>query len=225
MRLSSSSLLVVLQLSLLSFLAFAQGPSCSTQVSGPYNISLCPLPSTLPPPQTNPTTLVYSYTSDGTAPRIQLPFSFHLFGSPWDRVYIPSNGILQFGATAFYGSVETIPALLQYSDALPMVAPFWNFFFVNTTVGNVTWSVEGTAPSRSFVVRFNHIIYYQSSPASGNAGSDSSITFDAVLYEGVQGGSTSVTTTSRTPAMASAPASTASPSAQRTTTMGRPTQC
>ena len=166
----------------------AASAQCSSQVSGPYNVTLCPLPSTAPPVQTAPTTLLYSWPQEGDTAQLQLPFAFHLFGSAWDRLWVSTNGLLLFGAKPFYGSAESIPAQLSYADSLPMIAPWWNSLYLNTSVGNISWSVEGAAPSRSFVVRFNHIIYYGSSTDSGNPGSDSGVTFDAVLYEGVGGG-------------------------------------
>ncbi|MES2702626.1 MAG: GEVED domain-containing protein [Bacteroidota bacterium] len=125
-----------------------------------------------PVAMTSPTTLSWASTDDDYA-TISLPFSFNYFGTSYSTVYIVTNGYLQFASPyqynyGYYPMPD--PNLLSTEVAL-----FHRDLNVSGAGGSVSYSTEGTAPNRRFVVRYNNVCDYGSS-AGGNTG-------EVVLYE------------------------------------------
>ena len=161
------------------------GTACFNQTSGLYNITICPLASTAPPALTNRTVLTFANVDDGTSPRQYMPWGFHLFGDIFDQFYVSTNGNLQFGPAASTMYTTSIPVDLSNADVTPYIAPFWTDLYLNTTLGSISVSYEGTSPNRYAVIRWDHVTHY--STHSSTTLYANGITVDVVLYEGNAG--------------------------------------
>ncbi|MCW3122854.1 MAG: hypothetical protein JWQ38_2346 [Flavipsychrobacter sp.] len=120
--------------------------------------------------QTSPTTVSFSNADDGTT-AVTIPFSFNYYGTNYTSINIGTNGYVQFGGASTTFSVAAFP-----TAALPGAIAFcWGDLDV-LSPGAVTYSTEGTAPNRSFVIKYNQI-----SPCCSYADA-----YDAevILYEG-----------------------------------------
>ena len=168
---------------------------CTSQVAVGYNLTLCPSTVSFAtrPVQSNPQVISFytsltaaaTTTSYATSRRLNISFPFHLYGGQFDQVYVGLAGNLQFGATPTTATLLQFPLSYSYSDSGPIIAAFFSSLFLNTTLGNVSYSVEGSAPTRSFVVRWDHVPYYSSYTTAPyyNYG----LSMDVVLYEGTAG--------------------------------------
>ena len=154
---------------------------CSNQTSNAYNISICPLASTTPPPLLNATILTFSSYDDGCSPRVYFPgWGARLYGNVYDEMYVCTNGHIDFGPAAYpYVYNSPIPVTLSDSDIAPMVAPFMADLYDVQGYSTISVSFEGTAPNRYAIVRWNQVKYYGSYSLQNN----NSVTFDTVFYE------------------------------------------
>jgi|GEM_PF-3671940 len=127
-------------------------------------------------------TAVSANTDDVWSSVITLPFNFCFFGNTYNQCVIGSNGILSFdisyagnycpwplngaGTTASPIPNSNLPfnsIMCPYQDIDPAVA------------GNITYSVQGTAPRRMFIVSFNQVAQYSCTTLNS--------TSQLVLYE------------------------------------------
>ena len=184
-QLSASSPTMLLWAVLLALLVSLPGISaqsrCSNQTSNAYNISICPLASTTPPPLLNATILTFSSYDDGCSPRVYFPgWGARLYGNVYDEMYVCTNGHIDFGPAAYpYVYNSPIPVTLSDSDIAPMVAPFMADLYDVQGYSTISVSFEGTAPNRYAIVRWNQVKYYGSYSLQNN----NSVTFDTVFYE------------------------------------------
>ena len=185
---SFSLFLFVVLLGLLSLAGFAAAQSgCTAQVTTGYNLTLCPTAASLltPPPQTNASVvLTYSSTGalnvdDGCSFRLNSTFPIHLYGSLYDEMNVCSNGYISFGPAPTIFTSLPLPVYYSNDPVLPIIAPFLANLYINYSMGNITISFEGSAPSRSIVVRYSQIAYY----VTRSTLPSNSISFDVILYE------------------------------------------
>ena len=166
------------------------------QTSGLYSISVCQTPGRTPLPLLNASVISKFYSNptaatlrvnldDGVSPRLYLPWGFHLYGVVWDQLYVTTNGLLSFGPTPYSDPNELIPVPESETDMAPLIAPFWTDLFLNQSYGNISVSLEGTAPNRYAIIRWDHITY--KATHSGVSTWSAAATFDVVLYEGSAG--------------------------------------
>ena len=122
--------------------------------------------------QTSPT-VISTFTSGNTDEgylSTPLPFTFNFFGTNYSNININTNGYVDFSSTPTttgYSTV-TIP-----SSSLP--SPMIALFERDLTGGILSYSTEGTAPNRKFVIYYNGKYDYNTS-TSVNYG-------QIVLYE------------------------------------------
>ncbi len=105
---------------------------------------------------------------------IDFPFTF--FGTSQTTIFISSNGLLSFGGgSADYANVDLTS---QSTDVnVPTIAPLWDDWQTfQSGADAVYYQTLGDAPNRRFVVEWHVVDHYFSSP--------SSVTFQAVLFEG-----------------------------------------
>lgn len=107
-------------------------------------------------------------------------FDFSLYGNTSNVIVISSNGYLTFPYSGFVGGEHNggncIPSSLIYYPDL-FIAPFWDDLDPEYIGGTIYYETRGTAPNRQFIVEWDGI--YQCC-----AGQQSSVTFEAILYEG-----------------------------------------
>lgn len=99
--------------------------------------------------QTSPTAASWSSADDGTT-SYTIPFTFTYFGTNYTSVNIGTNGYVQLGGASTGFSVVTFPST-SYPGA---IAPFLSDLDI-LSPGTVTYSTEGTAPNRKFVISYN----------------------------------------------------------------------
>ncbi|MCY2961932.1 MAG: hypothetical protein NTY35_17380 [Planctomycetota bacterium] len=106
---------------------------------------------------------------DDTTLAVNLPFSFDLFGSPQNQVFINNNGNLSFGAGFSTFTSTGFPV-----NSFPMIAPFWaDVDTRNTASGVVYYKVE----SNRLTVTWDHVGYY-------SAAADKRSTFQVIISDG-----------------------------------------
>lgn len=114
-------------------------------------------------PQTSPVP-VGIYTDDIWSQVINLPFKFCFFGNKYDQIVVGANGAISFDLTQagminWYSTIGW-PAL-PYSNAQVNNAIFCPYHDIDPSVGGtITYSVEGVAPCRKFIVTWNAIPMY-----------------------------------------------------------------
>jgi gliding motility-associated-like protein len=100
-------------------------------------------------------------------------FDFDFFCTPYNGVYISTNGFFSFTAAQGDGccSGQSIPNANTPNN---LVAICWED--LNTgSGGNIDYFTNGTAPNRQFVVRFNNVAYF---------GGGGVVNGQAILFEG-----------------------------------------
>jgi len=130
-------------------------------------------------PLTAPTLVVLG--DDDTSADIPIPFNVYMYGRNNDVIKISSNGFiyLNSGTTSSTSSAccsgrdMSTQTYTQGTDY--MIAGTWNDINPNTSPGNISYSVEGIAPNRVFIVYF----YNMSNYGDSNGG----ITFQIKLFE------------------------------------------
>jgi gliding motility-associated-like protein len=89
---------------------------------------------------------------DGSSPLINLPFSFCLYGTQYNSVYINNNGNVSFGAPYATFTSTAFP-----TTQFTMVAPFWGDVDTrNPASGVVYYKITPT----HMIVRWNNVGYY-----------------------------------------------------------------
>ncbi len=120
--------------------------------------------------QTSPTSVFSTGTDDDNAPAT-IPFAFNYWGTNYTTVNIGSNGYVQFGSASTDFSPNPFPS----TDIPGAISLFWSDLQVNTP-GFVSYSTEGTAPNRTFVIKYSQI-----SPCCGTFANDYS--GEIILHE------------------------------------------
>lgn len=123
-------------------------------------------------PPTGTTTVLGTQKDDETV-RVALPFEFPFFGRLFTEVSVCSNGWLAFGTT----TVKTAGNAVLPTAAQPngIVAAVWDDLSTGAA-GKVVTFVEGTAPSRTFVVAWTSMDVVGTPAADG-------VSFAARLHE------------------------------------------
>lgn len=99
---------------------------------------------------------------------VTMPFSFSFYGASSDQLCVSNNGLIFFGVgdpcptggstIPWFGNAELPAASLPN----PAILPYWDDF--GNGPGDVFYATQGTAPSRKFIVQWNNIQHYSSSP-------------------------------------------------------------
>ncbi|MBK9188381.1 MAG: hypothetical protein IPM33_05430 [Phycisphaerales bacterium] len=103
---------------------------------------------------------------------ISIGFDFGFFDNTYNTVNISSNGNLQFTSASTLLTNVAIPNVAVPNN---MIAPLWDDWNPNVTIGEVYYLTRGTAPNREFIVSWQNVAQF------GNTDSNS---FQAVLFEG-----------------------------------------
>lgn len=118
------------------------------------------------------TTIIPSDRDDVTV-SVELPFEFAYYGRLYDELSVCSNGWLALGETTATNSANV--ALPGAATPNGVIAPLWDDLV--TRDGSVVTSVEGTAPTRAFVVTWLGVDTF-------SGASDDDLTFQVRLFEG-----------------------------------------
>lgn len=127
-------------------------PVCSAA----YTVS--PIPYALLTAQ-GTVTNVTSFTGgldDGITPAIPMPFPFDFFCQPVTNFYICTNGFVSFTGGSSTFVVSAIPNTNVPNN---IIAFFWHDLNLNSG-GYISYFVNGTAPNRVLVIRFNNVSFY-----------------------------------------------------------------
>ncbi len=81
-----------------------------------------------------------------------LLFSFDFYGTSYSSMNISSNGYINFGAASTSFTASALPSAVA---PLAMIAPFWHN--LNAGSGAISYATVGTAPYRTFVIKFNGV--------------------------------------------------------------------
>jgi extracellular elastinolytic metalloproteinase len=87
---------------------------------------------------------------------VDLPFPFTFYGQTYNRVYVCTNGFVEFagpGTTNCSSSNGTIPGTARPNGA---IYPFWDDLFVDA-LASIRTELKGTAPNRRFVIEFRNL--------------------------------------------------------------------
>ncbi|MBL7717825.1 MAG: hypothetical protein JNL72_03240, partial [Flavipsychrobacter sp.] len=146
----------------------------STQLAGPaqgtsYNwYYINPALHTL----TSPQTASFTSNDDGYA-TVAIPFQFNYYGTDYSTVYIGTNGYVGFSTTSMTSlSAQNLPNSTAPNN---LISLFWHDMNLNNG-GTVTYSTEGIAPNRRFVIYYNDVKDYSLPTSSNNKG-------QVILYE------------------------------------------
>jgi subtilisin family serine protease/subtilase family serine protease len=91
---------------------------------------------------------------DDASAEIPLPLSIPFGGASFDRIFVSSNGTINF----FTPFSEPINAAIGSAPLGELVAPFWDDLAPAAgTAQNVFWAVTGTAPTREVVVEWRDV--------------------------------------------------------------------
>jgi Zn-dependent metalloprotease len=107
--------------------------------------------------------------ADDESKKIDLPFNFTFYKTPYSSVNINSNGTLSFTSNSDTNSNTAIPTN-RFSD---LIAVLWDDLDPSSG-GGVYWEVRGTAPNRRLIVQWNDVPHY-----NGTNG----VTFEVILFE------------------------------------------
>jgi len=122
---------------------------------------------------TNPVYLITSATPDNTPSALtNIGFDFWYMGVAYTQFSVDDNGLLKLGSPVM--TSEPVNSMASAIN-LPKIAPYWDDLSVGL-FGYVSYSVEGTAPSRKLVVQWRVTI-----PKNAAAGPDA--TFQLWLSE------------------------------------------
>jgi metal-sulfur cluster biosynthetic enzyme len=120
----------------------------SVAVGSTYTVSA--IPYTLLT-QTSPTAPTMSAVDDGTTSAITLPFTFKFFGTNYTSVFLGTNGYINFGAAG--STLHSTGTVWPSASGAPPAGIAAFYADLSASAGNVTYSTEGTAPNRKFVVK------------------------------------------------------------------------
>ena len=120
-----------------------------------------------------------SDSSDDEIKGVTMPFAFSFYGASSDKLCVSNNGLIFFGVSdpcptggstiPWFGNVALPTANLPN----PAILPFWDDF--GNGPGDVYYATQGVAPARKFIVQWNNIQHYSSTPQRA--------TFEVVLDE------------------------------------------
>jgi hypothetical protein len=99
---------------------------------------------------------------------LAIPFSFCLYGTQYDTVYINNNGNVSFG-----GSYPTFSGVAFPSDQYVMIAPFWGDVDTRSNGGEVVYKLTNS----SLIVNWKDVGYY-------NQQSDKRNSFQLIITDG-----------------------------------------
>lgn len=114
-------------------------------------------------PQTAPVS-ANIFTDDVWSSVIPLPFKFCFFGNKYDQLLIGANGQISFDLSLAnqINGYNTIgwPALPYFNSSVnnAIFCPYHDI--LPSAGGTITYSVEGTAPCRKFIITWNNIPMY-----------------------------------------------------------------
>jgi len=107
---------------------------------------------------------------DVSSAAISLPFTVTVGGVSLTKVYISSNGLIDFtAANTGYGNTA-LP-----SGSTPLLMPYWDDLRTDVSGATVTYGTLGTAPSRRFVISWNNVALYANTGVRLN--------FQVAIYE------------------------------------------
>lgn len=127
---------------------------------------------TAPPGGAGQTTLSVVGAAGGPGGQfVTLPFEFPYCGVKYSKVWVSSQGFIQFGVTGTSGSVAyantTWPPTAVAEDG--MVAAMWDDLNMDRTAGGngncLAWTI-GTAPNRTWVVSWEGVPHFSSATSS-----------------------------------------------------------
>ncbi|RKH09186.1 hypothetical protein D7V97_17365 [Corallococcus sp. CA053C] len=116
-------------------------------------------------------TTVVPLTGDDESIELPLPFPFTFYGQTYDKVFVSTNGSLNFLAPNAFNINGPVPDTAPPNAALH---PFWDDFIVDAAA-SVRILERGTAPSREFVIEWRDVSFYEAPEAS--------VSFEVVLFE------------------------------------------
>jgi hypothetical protein len=120
--------------------------------------------------------LVPGSQCDDCVVNIPLPFTYSLYGYPFNSVNVGANGNLQFASSNFTYTNACLPVpLFNYA-----MLPHWDDIDMSTAVSptlGIYTSISGTAPDRIFNIEWRACLY-----AAGSCGGE--VNFEVRLYEG-----------------------------------------
>jgi gliding motility-associated-like protein len=118
--------------------------------------------------QTNPVSAGI-YVDDVWSQVIQLPFKFCFFENKYNEIVIGANGQISFN-TALAGQFNWYnttgwPALPYFNSSVnnAIFAPYHDLDITAGFGGNITYSVEGVAPCRKFIITWNNVALFHCS--------------------------------------------------------------
>jgi thermitase len=113
------------------------------------------------------------FGNDGYA-TLSLPFAFKLGDQTYDNVTVSANGYMTFGDNGSIKDNFLIPGIAQPNN---FIAPFWDD--LNPSAGGKLYQQTfGAAPNRQYAVEWYQV------PRAGDSAESSSLTFEAILFEG-----------------------------------------
>jgi hypothetical protein len=141
----------------LSGLAFAS-PAAADTLSYPYKVSSS---TSWGVELSTPNAVTLTPGTDDGLGTVALPFAVNIFGHQYAQGFAAtasSNGTLQFGSSSMAWANTSLPTA---SFSGPTLLPFWDDFDVTpTTWGEgVYWGVNGTAPNRTFTVKWRGYLH------------------------------------------------------------------
>lgn len=142
-----------------SITVHSQTLSAPANCTGTYQINSIPFDSTLfllpgTSAFTNPADDKYSDT-------INVPFIFSYFGNQYNKLIISNNGYLTFDVSLANAYAPWSFTVLAPSGSLPLNAIFGIFHDLYLSHnGSITFSTQGFAPNRKFVILFSQVALY-----------------------------------------------------------------
>lgn len=108
---------------------------------------------------------------------IQLPFTYYLYGQPFDSAFATAHGTLQFNSTFNASSTN---ACLPYPFFSNTIMGFWDQMDLMQSGEGIFTSISGSAPNRIFNIEWRGCLAYPDPRSQCNG----SINFEIRLYEG-----------------------------------------
>jgi hypothetical protein len=112
-----------------------------------------------------------SQCPSGCLPTISLPFTYSLYGQPYNTAYVSSLGYIELGSNINYQAETCLP----FNQMSYVIYSHWDRLSTGVVGGGVYTSVTGTAPNRIFNIEWRAA--YADYPYG-------SLNFEARLYEG-----------------------------------------
>jgi|GEM_PF-1719185 len=125
----------------------------------------------------NPTVL-FTARADENTQSVSLPFQFKFYDNYYGEVTVGLNGAIQMGAGTGWSRSNPTPGSASTPNGF--IAPFQDDLFINTGQdGQVSYKVEGSAPTRTITFEWKNVDrYFSTSP---------NLNFQLKLFEGPSG--------------------------------------